>query len=98
MSKATGIIRGFPFNCTSNYSQIFDDLETGMRVVNGANVLLVAIKDDDGWHKVPLNDEGEVVLSPNSYFHNSNCKIHTSDKYKEIMDRMNIENKNPKLA
>ena len=97
MIKVT--LRAMPTNFTSNYTRTFNSLEDAMRTTRKMDIIVVAIEEEGvGYHKVPLTKDGAVGFGPLSYGTPAGGKMHYSEKYKEIEERIREEENKPKLA
>jgi hypothetical protein len=95
----TATLRRMPTNYTDNFDRTFPDLETAIRTIRKMDIILVRLEEENvGWHKVALNKDGGAYIHSIDYSVPTGGKMHYSEKYKEIEERIREEERNPKLA
>ncbi len=91
-----------PTNYNDPYISKFSDLESAVKKIvhndkNYDKAQLIAVEEEGvGFHRVILNEKSEPVLG--SWQVPSGGKIHKSEAYEKMMDKIREEYSKPKLA
>ena len=88
-----------PTNFTTNQTCTFSDLETAVRTIKKRDTILVGIEEKGkGWHLAPLEKDGSIAIGTYGFRVPSGGSRHESKEYKAIVEKIQEEERKPKLA